>query len=395
MIFLQGKYGNAKIFTKNLDNNARDQIQELIDQKMSTDLKIRIMPDVHAGIGCVIGTTMNIDDKIVPNLVGLDIGCGIKVAKLKDKNLDLKKLDETIKNIIPSGFNIRKTEHILSKKTRIYELKSLSKIDIKRAKLSIGTLGGGNHFIEIGKNEENQLYLLIHTGSRNLGKQVAEYYQKIAKDKFKEKERLRKRLIKEIKENNDENLLKKLEDINEKLSVPKNLQYIMGKDMENYLHDMEIVQEYSSINRDAIMYEIKENMDIEFTDSFTTIHNYINTEENILRKGAVSANTGEKLIIPFNMKDGSIICEGRGNKDWNNSAPHGAGRKLSRNEAIKKLTMESFQKEMEDIYSTSVNKKTLDEHPQAYKDKDSIIEKIKETVIIKEYLKPIYNYKSS
>ncbi|HHX68398.1 MAG: RtcB family protein [Miniphocaeibacter sp.] len=366
MIELKGKYNYAIVFTDDLEIQAEKQITNLLNHEFIKDSKIRIMPDVHAGIGCTIGTTMTIQDKIVPNLVGVDIGCGTETVLLKNKNIELEKLDKIIHNSIPSGFEIRKTVHPYIDELALENLRCLNHINIKRARLSLGTLGGGNHFIEINEDENGQLYLVVHSGSRHLGKQVAEYYQNLA--------------FKDLKKKN--------------IRINKNLAYLEGKLFDDYLHDMALVQKYAEKNRHAIVSEIVKQMKFKVIDSFTTIHNYIDIESMILRKGAVSAKKGERLLIPINMRDGSLLCIGKGNEEWNYSAPHGAGRILSRRAAKESFKMSDFKKSMEDIYSTTINKGTLDEAPFAYKPIDEIIANIGDTVEIVGVLKPLYNFKA-
>lgn len=326
------------------------------------------MPDAHAGIGCTIGTTMTLRDKVVPNLVGVDIGCGIEVMKLQDKVIDLKKLDQLIRAFIPAGFNIRKKEHPYVRQIPLQNLRARGHLNIKRARLSVGTLGGGNHFIEVNEDQEGGLYLAIHSGSRHLGKQLADYYQERAADK----------------------LARKADN-----EVPRDLAYLEGQDFEDYVHDMKIVQHYATVNRQAIADEIVRNMKFTVVDEFTTIHNYIDTEYMILRKGAISAREGERLIIPINMRDGSILAVGKGNPAWNYSAPHGAGRILSRRQARKKISLQEFKDSMRDVYSTSVRAATLDEAPMAYRPLNEILKNIKDSVEVLEVIKPIYNYKSA
>lgn len=364
-MIVKGKYNQAKVFTNELEPKAKEQIEELLNEEFVADSIIRIMPDVHVGAGCVIGTTMTIKDKVVPNLVGVDIGCGLMVTKIKDEEIDFKKLDDVIRRNIPSGFNIRITPHALLKETRIEQLKSKAYLDLPRGRLSLGSLGGGNHFIEMNKDENNNLYLVIHSGSRNIGLQVAQHYQGVAYKNAKKK----------------------------KLKIDKNLAYVEGEDFKDYLHDMSIMQEYALLNRKAITDIILEEMGFTLKEQFTTIHNYIDLEQMILRKGAVRANKGEKIIIPINMRDGSLICIGKGNKDWNMSAPHGAGRVMSRTEARKKIKLKDLKIQMKDVYSTSVSTRTLDEAPEAYKPLKEIIESIDDTAVILEHLKPIYNFK--
>ncbi|NMA67114.1 MAG: RtcB family protein [Clostridiaceae bacterium] len=373
MIEIKGKYNTAKVFTHNLEGEAKAQIIELCNQEFVKDSIIRIMPDAHAGAGCTIGTTMTISDKVVPNLVGVDIGCGMETIKLRQRKIDLKKLDQVIYDNIPSGFDIRKKQHKYVDNIDFNSLTCQNHVNLQRARLSIGTLGGGNHFIEINKDSNEALYLVVHSGSRHLGKQVAEYYQELG---YKE-------LVNENK--NKEKPVK----------ISKDLAYVQGKSYYNYLNDMKIVQKYAVYNRKAIVDEIIKRMGFEIEEQFTTIHNYIDIDSMILRKGAISARKGEKVLIPINMRDGSLICVGKGNKDWNYSAPHGAGRIMSRRQAKKTISLEEFTKSMEGIYTTTVNKSTLDECALAYKPMDEIIENIKDTVEIIDVLKPIYNFKAA
>lgn len=313
MIELKGKYNTAKVFTDNIDNAAISQIIELCNQEFIKDSNIRIMPDVHAGAGCTIGTTMTIKDKIVPNLVGVDIGCGMETFKLSNKNIDYNRLDNVIRTKVPSGFGVRDKVHNYVKNTRIQDLKCKEHVNIIRAELSIGTLGGGNHFIEINQDTEGNMYLVIHSGSRNLGKQVAEHYQNKAIDKLTDvsvqKQELIKRLTAEGRQKEIQAELNKLN----KPKINKDLAYVTGKDMEDYLHDMKITQEYAVWNRKAIADSIIKEMEFNVIEELTTIHNYIDIEEMMLRKGAISAKAGEKVLIPINMRDGSILAIGKGN----------------------------------------------------------------------------------
>lgn len=365
-MIIKGKYNNAKVFTDKLESKAKNQIQELLNQDFCEGSLIRIMPDVHAGAGCVIGTTMTIKDKVVPNLVGVDIGCGLMVTKIREKDINFAKLDDIIRKNIPAGFNIRKTPHPLLKKTRLDYLRCKEYVDIKRARLSLGSLGGGNHFIELDQDENGENYLVVHSGSRNIGLQVAQYYQKLAYKSLK----------------------------NQGLETDKNLAYLKGRDFEDYIHDMGVMQEYASINREAITNIIIAKMGFNVEEQFSTIHNYIDIDRMILRKGAVRALKGEKIIIPINMKDGSLICKGKGNEDWNMSAPHGAGRVMSRREAKRTINLKDFKKEMQGVYSTSISNRTLDEAPDAYKPIEEIIKHTEETVEILHHIKPIYNFKA-
>ena len=395
MIELNGKYNTAKVFTDNVEQTAISQIIELCSQEFVKDSKIRIMPDTHAGAGCTIGTTMTIQDKIVPNLVGVDIGCGMYTIKLKEKEIDFQKLDDTIRKYVPSGQNIRKAEHKLVDKINLKELKCFKYINDDRALKSIGTLGGGNHFIEVDKDEQDNLYLVIHSGSRYLGKQVAEHYQELGYKKLTENRESREKLINKLKsEGREKDIKSELAKI-PTTKINKQLAYIEGEDLSNYLNDMKITQYYAELNRIAMATEILKNMNLYEVESFTTIHNYIDVETKILRKGAISANKNEKVIIPINMRDGSLICIGKGNEDWNNSAPHGAGRILSRSKANEKVTLEEFQDSMKDIWTTSVCQSTVDESPMAYKPMQEIIDNIQDTVNIVDIIKPLYNFKAN
>lgn len=348
------------------------------------------MPDCHAGAGCTIGTTMEIKDKITPNLVGVDIGCGILTVKLKETDIDLQKLDAVINEFVPNGFNT----HTEPKAEFEFDKLLAKNLNVGRAKLSIGSLGGGNHFIEVGKNSKDELFLVIHSGSRNIGGQVAKHYQDIAienlTDNSKEREELIERLKKEGKQNEIGEELKKLK----KPIINKDLAYLTGVYFDNYMHDMELMQKFAVLNRRTMANIILEKAELTEAEAFETIHNYIDFKRMILRKGAVSAENGETLLIPINMRDGSIIAKGKGNEDWNYSAPHGAGRLMGRNEAHKKLNFDEFKEQMKDVYSTSVLTETLDEAPNAYKSMNEIIEAIGETVDIIDIIKPIYNFKA-
>lgn len=403
MFELNGKYGTAKIFTDNTDDETISQLINLLNQEFTQDLKIRIMPDTHAGKGCVIGTTMTINDKIVPNLVGVDIGCGMKVVKLagiKKEKLDLNKLDEVIRSHVPSGFDIREKKHRFFEKVKISSLHCADDGDInfERAEKSLGSLGGGNHFIEINEDEKGDMYLVIHSGSRYLGKQVAKYYQDRAWNRISNYGRndIIQNKIKELKEANRE------KDIQQEIMklkhlmplVPKELAYVETDLFDMYIDDMKLTQEYAYWNREAIAETIMRFMNLEAEETFQTIHNYIDTEKMILRKGAVSAEYGEKLIIPINMRDGSLICVGKGNPDWNNSAPHGAGRIMSRAKAKESVSLEEYEESMKGIYTTCVGMGTIDESPMAYKPMQEIMDNIQDTVEIVKVIKPVYNFKA-
>lgn len=400
---LSGKYGNAKVFTDLVEQTALDQISTLLDQEFIKDSQIRIMPDVHAGAGCTIGTTMTISDKCCPNLVGVDIGCGMRVVNLGKYDIDLVELDRVIRDNVPSGFNIHKTENLpWSDIMHLDELTCHNHVDIERAKRSLGTLGGGNHFIEVDQDDEGYSYLVIHSGSRHLGLEVAGYYQDLAEKQLRGIDKASVRaMIDEMKASGRHSeiaseILKLKTSVSD---IPKDLAYVSGELFNDYIQDMRIVQQYASMNRLAIYSAIARNMsfpkwrELEYT--FETIHNYIDIYDMILRKGAVSAKAGERLLIPINMRDGSLICRGKGNPDWNYSAPHGAGRLMSRNEAKKKFSMDEFSKSMDGIYTTSVNSDTLDECPMAYKPIESIVDNIGDTVEIEKIIRPIYNFKAS
>ena len=394
---------DLKIFTNNIEQSAKEQIDLLLNQEPFQNCKVRIMPDVHTGKGCVIGFTADLGDKVIPNIVGVDIGCGMLCVELGKIEVDLEKLDKVINENIPAGRNIR--EHKLIEYKNIKDLYCLRELkETNKFNRAIGTLGGGNHFIEVDVDNQGIKYLVIHTGSRNMGKQVAEYYQNLAIELCSGKEEMYKRkaeIITTYKEqgrkNEIQNALKKIEQEykNNLPNLPKDLCYLTGEYREEYLHDMKICQEYASLNRKHIAIEILNKCGIVAIKQFETIHNYINFEDNIVRKGSIRANKGEKVIIPINMRDGSIIAIGKGNIDWNNSAPHGAGRIMSRNMARETLNFEEYKKTMKGIYSTSISHDTIDEAPMVYKPMEEIIEHIKDTVEVIKIIKPIYNFKAS
>lgn len=398
MFILNGKYNSAKVFTENIDETAIAQIIELCNQPMSEGANIRIMPDVHAGAGCTIGTTMTITDKAIPNLVGVDIGCGMETVILKEKHIELQKLDKLIYAKIPSGFEIREKSHRYADKIDLTELFCYSQINPVRAERSIGTLGGGNHFIEADKDSDGRIYIVIHSGSRHLGVETAKYYQQEAyrrlnKSSKKDIDALIAQLKAEGKQKQIQTEITKIQNT-KRTNVPQHLAYTEGELFEQYIHDMKIVQEFAMLNRQAMMDEIIKGMGLHVADRFTTIHNYIDTENMILRKGAVSAQAGERLLIPINMRDGSLICTGKGNPDWNCSAPHGAGRIMSRSQAKHTFTVSEYKKQMKGIYTTSVNQGTLDECPMVYKSVEDIVDNIGDTVEINDIIKPIYNFKA-
>lgn len=394
---------NLKIFTDNIDDEAKNQIQKLLDQEAFKDSKIRIMPDVHAGSNCVIGFTGDLGEKVIPNIVGNDIGCGMLCVNLGNVDIDYKKLDEFINMHIPSGKKVNEEKQTEFDLTNLLCYEQLRNVDfIER---SIGTLGDGNHFIEIDTDNDNNKYLVIHTGSRNLGAQVAKYYQRLAvilcERSFKDYQKMREELIAKLKEQQREKEIEKeLKALSEKnqyfhKGIPQEYAYLEGKYREAYLHDMKICQEYAELNRFVIAKKITEHMGWPLVDYFESVHNYISFEDNIVRKGAISAKKGEKVIIPISMKDGCILGAGKGNIDWNNSAPHGAGRKMSRKKAQESINLESYIDIMKNIYTSSVNENTIDESPFAYKSIQDILDNISPTVEITNLIKPVYNYKAS
>ena len=404
---VQGKYSYAKVFTDVVDEKSLQQIQSLCDQDFARDCRIRLMPDVHAGAGCTIGTTMTINDKIVPNLVGVDIGCGMEVLCIKadsevSQNFKGEEFDKVIRMNIPSGFNIRTSPHKFA--DQVEWDKILGCLDKDRAKLSLGTLGGGNHFIEADRDDEGNLYIVVHSGSRHAGLEIANYYQEQAwltlenerKEKSNVKDYAKKLKAEGIEEKNIPELLKEFK-LNIPKKIPRDLAYVSGALFDAYINDMKIMQHFAMLNRKAMIEAICEGLHVKEGDvmeQFTTIHNYIDIQNMILRKGAVSAQKGEKLIIPINMRDGSLICVGKGNEDWNYSAPHGAGRLLSRMEAKEQLKLEEFQAEMSGVCSSSVNLETIDEAPMAYKKMEDIVNNIAPTAEIVKVIKPIYNFKA-
>ena len=401
MIEINGQFNTAICYTDTLEDTAYAQIQTVCNEEAFKESKIRIMPDVHAGKGCTIGTTMSIIDKVVPNMVGVDIGCGMYTVALGNVDIDLEKFDEAA-HFIPCGMNVwegRQERFDLSVLRCYRNLKNT-----KRLERSLGTLGGGNHFIEIDSDENGSKYIVIHSGSRNLGTQVAEFYQKIAvdlnlgkEDYYKQREEIIRTYKEQGRRSEIQATLKALEKEFEAKapSMPRELCYLYGTFMEDYLHDINICQQFAKRNREKMAEVLLERTGLVALESFQTIHNYIDVDEKILRKGSVSAKNGEKLLIPINMRDGSLICVGKGNPEWNYSAPHGAGRIMSRSAAFERLTMEEYQKEMAGIYTTCVNTSTLDESPMAYKNMDEIVANIEPTAEIIAHIKPIYNFKAA
>ena len=413
---------NLKIFTENIEQEALDQINTLMEQPAFSDCKVRIMPDVHAGAGCVIGFTADLGDKVIPNIVGVDIGCGMLTIELAQwdgedefgdiltrvEDIDYVELDRVIRTRVPCGYNIHEPSSIYRSKNKfevLQELKCYRDLkDTKRFQRSIGTLGGGNHFIEIDEAPDGRKFLVIHTGSRNLGKQVADYYQNLAVELMQGKDELysmQEQLIVEYKaQGRRTEIQAAIKQLHKswkakELDIPKDLCYLTGKYRDDYLHDMRICQEFAKVNRRCIADAIMSGMHWYGLDMFETIHNYIEFETNMVRKGAISAKKGEKLLIPINMRDGCIVGIGKGNDDWNQSAPHGAGRIMSRHKAREVVSMDEFREAMDGIFTTSVSVDTIDEAPMVYKPMDEIIENIKDTVDILEIIKPVYNFKAS
>ncbi|OIK10223.1 RNA-splicing ligase RtcB [Bacillus sp. MUM 116] len=397
MIKITGSQTEAKVFSNYPQETALMQIQELCNQDFLKDTKISIMPDYHAGKGCVIGTTIQLKDKVVPNLVGVDVGCGVLTVKLQDKKVDFDKLDQVIRTYVPSGMEIHTDETVGFINTSFpnaKEFKSEHILSQNKSLYSLGTLGGGNHFIEVSVDTDGHHYLTIHTGSRYVGAKIATYYQKVAISKLRSHDLTE--IIEKLKaEGRQKEIQAAIQSHKEKNPIiPNDLAYLEGEDFKNYIHDMKLAQSYAKANREEIARAITENMGFEVLDRFDTVHNYIDTENLILRKGAVSAQEGERLIIPINMRDGSILAVGKGNADWNFSAPHGAGRVLSRTKAMKTLNMDDFHHTMKGIWTTSVSEETLDEAPMAYKSMNEILEKVEESVEIATFIKPVYNFKA-
>ncbi|MGE8203963.1 RtcB family protein [Heyndrickxia sp. NPDC080065] len=391
---INGKFTDAKIFTDVVDETAIQQIQELCDQEFLKDTTIRVMPDVHAGKGCTIGTTIKIKDKVVPNLVGVDVGCGVLTIQLEEKDIDFSKLDKVIREHVPSGQNIHEELRNIDA-DYLDEFKTRSILSEAKFNKSLGTLGGGNHYIEISRDEDGYLYLSIHTGSRYIGSTIANHYQKVAYRELRKIDvtQIIEQLKSEGKHKEIESSIKKLNESFPK--IKKDLAYLEGDSFDDYIHDMKLAQKYAVNNRQEIANIIINRMNLNKKDEFDTIHNYIDTDNMILRKGAVSAQKGERLIIPINMRDGSIIAVGKGNPDWNYSAPHGAGRVLSRSMARKQLILSEYKDTMKDVWTTSVSTETIDEAPMAYKRMEDILDNIGDTVEIVKIIKPVYNFKAA
>ena len=400
-IEIKGKVNTAICYARVVEDEAIEQIRRMCDYIITEGSRIRIMPDVHAGKGCTIGTTMTINDKAVPNIVGVDIGCGMYTVKLGNIDIDFEKVDEAA-HYIPSGMDVwdGRQERFDLTKLKCYRYLR----DSRRLERSLGTLGGGNHFIEIDETSDGCKYLIVHSGSRNLGKQVAQYYQRLATnldrgyDTYLEK---RDEIIRTYKEQGRKSEIQTaLKDLHwqvyeSETSMPDDLCYVSGKYLEEYLYDVEICQNFAKRNRELMAEIILERTGMTSLEAFHTIHNYIDVDEMILRKGAIAAHNGEKVLIPINMRDGSVLAVGKGNPEWNYSAPHGAGRLMSRTAAKNNLSVDEYKEMMRGVYSTSINESTLDEAPMAYKRLEDIIDVIKESVDIIEVMKPIYNFKAS
>ena len=412
MTEVKGTYNTAKIFSDTCDDTTIAQVRNLMNQPSVQDSRIRIMPDCHAGAGCVIGTTMTITDKVIPNLVGVDIGCGMLATKLKEQRIDLPKFDSLTQAEIPAGMKKRRIPHSLADSIDVESLACYGKTGCKVSsdvfRLSLGTLGGGNHFWELDRDEAGNIWLIVHTGSRRSGKDVAEYYQKQAYEILNHTGKQRKKgiavkrneFIEQVKRDGKEkdlnSLLREWESSLPKseIQVPYEVAWCEGQLFDDYIHDMKIMQEYAALNRRIITEVILKKCKLHAVEQFETIHNYIDTENMILRKGSVSARKGEKLLIPINMRDGALICIGKGNPEWNESAPHGAGRLMSRREARDSISMKDYRDTMKGIYSSCISKGTLDESPMAYKPMEEIIRNIEPTAEIVAHLKPIYSFKA-
>lgn len=401
MLEIKGKMNTAICYAKVIEEEAVEQIRRMCNYKLAEGSQVRIMPDVHAGKGCTIGTTMTVVDKVCPNIVGVDIGCGMYTVKLEDQTLDFEKIDEAC-HYIPSGMNVWEGRMERFDLTNLRCYRSLK--DTRRLERSLGTLGGGNHFIEVDQASDGSFYLVIHSGSRNLGKQVAEIYQKLAvdlhagkEDYFIKRDEIIRSYKAEGRRSEIQNALKELEkDYTARAAdVPEDLCWLYGSFLENYLYDVEICQKFARRNRERMAEIILGRTGMRGAEAFHTIHNYIDTREMILRKGAIAAHAGEKVLIPINMRDGSVIAVGKGNSEWNYSAPHGAGRIMSRAMAKKTVNLDEYKEAMKGIYTTSVNENTIDEAPMVYKSLEDIIDVIDESVDIMDIIKPVYNFKAS
>ena len=363
-----GNYANAKIFTDDVEAYAEAQIKMICDDPVSSGSKIRIMPDVHPGQVGTIGLTMTIGERILPNLLGVDIGCGVTCARVKGKQIELQKLDSVIRKSIPSGFRVRNTIHHMAEEFPLEKLRCPGEINWDKAFLSLGTLGGGNHFIELDRDTEGRFYLVIHSGSRHLGKEVTERYLRAGAERLKK----------------------------EGVEVPYPMTWLAGEIMEDYIEDVKTVQEYAQLNRKIMLWQILKEMKLKCEEEFSSVHNYLEESEGIriLRKGAISAKEGEQVIIPVNMRDGVVLGKGKGNLEWNNSAPHGSGRRIQRSEVKQHYTVSAFKNEMKGIYCSCIGADTLDEAPFAYRDMEKLLGDIKDSVEVTDILKPVYNFKA-
>ena len=399
MIEIKGKLNTAICYASVVEEEAIEQIRRMCDYEFTAGSRIRIMPDVHAGKGCTIGTTMTVIDKAVPNIVGVDIGCGMYTVNLGSGDVDFEKVDAAA-HFIPSGMNVWEGRQERFDLTDLRCYRSLK--DAPRLERSLGTLGGGNHFIEIDEAADGTKYLIIHSGSRNLGKQVAEHYQQMAielhsgkEEYFKQRDEIIRTYKEQGRRNEIEGALKKLSWKKKEMIIPEDLCYLYDTWLEDYLHDVVICQRFARRSREIMAEILMQRSGLASGEAFHTIHNYIDTDEMILRKGAIAAHAGEKVLIPINMRDGSVLAIGKGNPEWNYSAPHGAGRILSRRAAKEKLSLEEYRETMKGVYTTSVNEATLDESPMAYKSLEDIIDVIRDSVDIIEVMKPVYNFKAS
>lgn len=402
MFEIKGKYGNAKVFTDNVEDKVVEQVKGMLNEKITENTKVRIMPDTHYGKGATVGTTIKLPEnveewKISPNVIGVDIGCSMMSVKLSHLPVTLEELDKVVNKVVPAGFNVHQkpvNQELVDELLRNITFPINEQV-YERISLSLGTLGGGNHFIELAKDEDDELWLTVHSGSRHLGVLVANHHQKIAEksvQKINSKELIQK-LKDEGRQTEIQNALKNLVSP----VVNKQFSYLEGELLDDYLIDMDLAQKYAAFNREYMLRNILDEIGLDFDkmpDHFDSIHNFIDIKNGIARKGATSANKGERLIIPLNMRDGSLICVGKGNPDWNYSAPHGAGRQLSRSKAKEVINIEEFKDTMSGIYSTSIGLSTLDEAPEAYKPMNDIISNISDTVDIVHHLKPIYNFKA-
>lgn len=399
MIKIVGKFNTAVCYTGEMEDIAAAQIKAVCDQPAFADSKIRIMPDVHAGMGCTIGTTMSITDKIVPGMVGVDIGCGMETVRIEEKTIDFSELDELIRTNIPCGREVRKSPHALNDQIDLTQLRCSAYVKLERARRSIGTLGGGNHFIEVDRGDNGELFIVVHSGSRHIGSEVAKYYQDEGRKAFWGGARYQvEAVVGQLKaEGRFQDIQPTIErlKVEHEIAIPEELAYVEGRLFEDYIHDMKIIQHFAALNRKAMLSVILSGMGLTAAERFTTIHNYIDTDNMILRKGAVAAYDGQTLLIPINMRDGSLICVGKGNPEWNCSAPHGAGRIMSRREALKRLSLEEYSRQMQGIYTSCVGRATLDEAPMAYKSIDDIVSNIGPTAEIVERIVPIYNFKAA